>query len=113
MLWVAVAGLAVLTLILGIAIGWYARDVRDRIHALYGLWRERLETPAGVVKPIVTRGRNRTQQESAINLGTDEEDDASGPVLRPTPTQARAMDELGEESILAATRIRRERVRRL
>lgn len=99
--------------ILGIAIGWYARDMRDRLHALYDLWRDRLETPAGVVKPIVTRGQNRTQQAAAIDLGTDEEDDASGPVLRPTPTQAAAMQELGEESILAATRIRRKKVNRL
>lgn len=69
--------------ILGVLAGYWARDVQQRIHKLYAMFKDRLDAPAGVVRPERVRGVTRGQQEP-IDLSTDE----PGLVMRPTPDQA-------------------------
>lgn len=40
-------------LLIGLLMGFYARDIRDRLIGIYNLWKDRIETPPGVVKPTV------------------------------------------------------------
>jgi hypothetical protein len=106
-----VASLAVLTLILGLILGFYARDLYDKITGMYELYKDRLETPPGVVKPVVTRGQARAQLAEPIDLGIGE-DDSPGGVMRPSPTQA-TLQQLADESIAHKVMERRQRVKRL
>lgn len=73
-----------LAYLIGTAQGFYARTLYDKIIRVYALFRDRMETPAGVVKPIVTRGQTRGQLSDPINL---EASDEGGGVLRPSPNQ--------------------------
>lgn len=69
--------------LLGVQAGYWARDVQLRIRKLYAMFKDRLETPAGVVRPERVRGVTRGQQ-APIDLSTDD----PGLVMRPTPEQA-------------------------
>jgi hypothetical protein len=105
---VLTAVIALLMLIIGLLAGYYARTVRDKVHGLYEMFRDRMETPPGVVKPTVTRGQTRAQQVAEVNLGI--EDDEGGGVLRPTPNQVE-LDRLAEQSMVANEKARRQNVR--
>jgi hypothetical protein len=69
--------IALLSLIIGLLAGYWARAVYDKVRALYELWREQLDTPPGVVK-IQKTPLTRNQP-----VDTSSE---SGGVMRPTPT---------------------------
>lgn len=67
-------------LILGLLIGFYARDMRDKLKDIYTNYKEeRFLRDAGPVKPERTRGPTRSQP---IDLSSD-----TGPVMRPTPDE--------------------------
>ena len=70
--------LPLLSLLIGLVAGYWARAVYDKVAALYELWREKLETPPGVVK-IQKTPVTRNQP---IDLSSD-----TGPVMRPNPNQ--------------------------
>jgi hypothetical protein len=69
---------ATLWLAIGLAIGWYGRDMRDKVHAMYDLWKDRLDTPPGVVK----LSKRRVTRGQEANIMSDSE---SGGVMRPRP----------------------------
>lgn len=76
--------LAVAIYILGLMQGFWGWKIYDRIRRIYLLFKDRLETPSGVVKPIVTHGAAPTRHEP-IDLTAREDD--PGIALRPTPDQ--------------------------
>lgn len=80
------AALAVLCYIAGMMQGYYARTIADKVKRMYALHRERIETPAGVVRPTITRGATRAQSEP-IDLTADDED--AGISLRPSAKEIR------------------------
>lgn len=70
------AAIALLTAVLAVQAGWWARDIRDKVLAMYEQYRDRVETPPGVVKlqkRRITRGQKI------------ESDGESGGVMRPRP----------------------------
>ena len=73
--------IAVLTLILGLLIGYYCRSVYEYVKNSYDMLRERFDAhQAGVVKPEVSRVTRKPIQE--IDLTSD-----TGGIMRPTPDQ--------------------------
>ncbi len=89
--------IALLTLILGLLGGFYARQVYDMLKVIYDDYIERKQaSQAGVVRPI----KRLDTKSQPIDLST-----GSGVVLRPTPTQAGLSE-------IAAQRERNERLKR-
>lgn len=82
--------IALLTLILGLAIGFYGRKLYDYVKSIYDLLQYKFDShSAGVVKPEV----NKITKAEPINLEASE----TGGVRRPSPEQilinnARARD---------------------
>lgn len=67
-----------LTLILGLLAGFYARSVYDKIHTTYLLVKDNLESPAGVVKPE----RHLATKNKPIDLESE-----TGGIMRLSPEQ--------------------------
>lgn len=69
-----------LSLIAGALLGYFARDIRDKLTKLYEFFEERIEAPGGVVRTpprsVPTKGR------------VIPEDSDTGPVSRPSPYAA-------------------------
>lgn len=85
--WAAV--LAVQTLIIGVALGWYARTIHNKLLAMYAAYKDRIETPSGVVRPIVTRGQTRGMHQEPIDLTAKNE---PGITMRPSPSEITAQN---------------------
>lgn len=72
--------IGLLCLILGLLIGFYARDMRDKLKDIYTNYKEeRFLRDAGPVRPEVTKGPTRREP---IDLSSE-----TGGVRRPTPDQ--------------------------
>lgn len=41
----------ILGIILGLLIGFYARDIRDKVTKTYEYWKAKIENPAGITRP--------------------------------------------------------------
>lgn len=41
----------ILGIILGLLVGFYARDIWDKVTKTYEYWKDRIETPAGITRP--------------------------------------------------------------
>ena len=69
--------IAVLTLILGLLLGFYGRDIRDRINYMYEYWQEKRDRhEAGVVTPQVSR----VTRHQPVDLSSE-----TGGIMRPRP----------------------------
>jgi hypothetical protein len=73
---------SITSLAFGFFVGWHARTVYDKVHALYLFFKDRMDTPAGVVKPIVTRGQ--VPRNDPIDLTATHD---PGVVMRPSPDE--------------------------
>jgi hypothetical protein len=85
MIYLLAAISTLLGVVIGLLVGWKARDIHAKLDSVYGLWRDRIETPAGVVQPPrrrVTRG----QQPPSLP-GSN-----SGVVMRPRPNEVKSDD---------------------
>lgn len=91
----------ILWLILGLLVGFYARQVYDMLKDVYEDFTERREAQsAGVVR--VTR--NKVTRSEPLDMST-----SSGVVMRPTPTQAG----LNDLSVLANEKARNEKLKHM
>lgn len=75
---------AVAAYLIGLLQGFWGWKMYDHLRRIYLLFKDRLDTPSGVVRPIVTRGQAPSRSEP-IDLSADPED--SGIAMRPTPEQ--------------------------
>lgn len=80
-----------LTLILGLIVGYYARSIHDMLTKLSSYFKDRLETPSGVVRPGGTLLRN----EPSATGNTD-----SGGVIRPNPDMYMAQNQRARDEAL-------------
>lgn len=81
----------ILSLILGLIIGYYARDVHNKLSGLFEYWKDKMESPPGVVRPTgipVTRNQ-------PIDLTSD-----TGPVMRATPAELEEQRQAARAKIL-------------
>lgn len=69
-----------LSLLIGLLVGYFGRQVYDKLSDIHEYWRDKYDAhAAGVVRPTATR----VTRNVPIDLSTD-----SGPVRRPTPQEA-------------------------
>lgn len=66
-----------LLLVLAFALGYLLRDIRDKVTNLYEAFKDRIETPAGVVRPTT-----KVNQQQSLSS----EDEAGG-VRPPNPAE--------------------------
>lgn len=89
------AALVILSFMVGLLIGWKARDIYEKLSGLYGLWEDRIETPAGVVK-LERRKVTRYQDTNP--------DSEAGGVMRPRPSRVISDDENIAQNIMQQNR---------
>lgn len=80
MIWYVLIALA--AYIIGVAHGAFAHLLLRKVNSIYAAYRDRIETPAGVVK--LSR-RRVTRNQEPIDLTAN---DQSGAVMRPSPEKA-------------------------
>ena len=78
-----------LTLILGLLLGFYGRTTRDYLKNLWDFWKDKYDShQAGIVTPQVSR----VTRSQPIDLSTE-----AGGVTRPSPNQV-ALDHMKERN---------------
>ena len=78
-----------LTLIIGLLLGFYGRDIRDRINYMYEFWQEKRDRhEGGIVKPSASL----STRQQPIDLSSE-----TGGVLRPRPDAAAILNKKERE----------------
>lgn len=83
---VALLLISLVTLQIGIFVGWWARTIRDQLRALLAAYREqRANMQPGVIRPPARR-ISQGKRDAPINLESE-----AGGVMRKSPAGVRAM----------------------